>query len=141
MTRFQNSCDMTFAKALVRQNMTSYYEQYNIVWNDEHFDQTWAEFENIQILKDSAKVGFIRLWRKGSVLYIRVLQVSHLHQGFGIGTMAVKHSINIAKSENMKAIKLKVFAGNPAQKLYQRLGFRESMDDGPFIFMELKLDN
>ena len=59
MTRFQNSCDMTFAKALVRQNMTSYYEQYNIVWNDEHFDQTWAEFENIQILKDSAKVGFI----------------------------------------------------------------------------------
>ena len=55
--------------------------------------------------------------------------------------MAVKHSINIAKSENMKSIKLKVFVGNPAQKLYQRLGFRENMDDGPFIFMELKLDN
>ncbi|MDC1340680.1 GNAT family N-acetyltransferase [Oceanospirillaceae bacterium] len=141
MTKFQNSCDMTFAKALVRQNMASYYEQYNIVWNDEHFDQTWAEFENIQILKDSAKVGFIRLWRKRSVLYIRDLQVSHLHQGFGIGTMAVKHSINIAKSENMKSIKLKVFVGNPAQKLYQRLGFRENMHDGPFILMELKLDN
>ncbi|TDO99747.1 GNAT family N-acetyltransferase [Marinomonas balearica] len=139
MITFKKSCDISFAKALVKLNMASYYEQYNIVWSDERFEQSWNEFENIQILKGGAKVGVLRLWIAGDALYIRDLQISKDHQSNGIGTSAVSYSQNIAKLENLKFLKLRVFESNPAKELYKRLGFVESKREGFIISMEQEI--
>lgn len=137
--KFEISDDVMFAKKMVRENMVSYYTQYDIKWNDELFDQSWTEFDNFQIFRDDIKVGVLRLWRELSDLYIRDLQISQTCQNQGIGTSAVEYARVLAESEGLKFLKLRVFESNPAIELYDRLGFVVSQHDGHVISMELEI--
>jgi ribosomal protein S18 acetylase RimI-like enzyme len=139
MIRFEVASDILFAKKMVRENMDSYYEQYGIVWNDELFDKSWTEFDNVQIYKDNIKVGVLSLWKEFSDLYIRDLQISQTYHNQGIGTNAVEYAKGLAKFEELEFLKLRVFETNPAKELYKRLGFKVSKHEGHVISMELEI--
>lgn len=139
MIKFEISDDIMFAKKMVRENMASYYKQYDIKWNDDLFDQSWSEFDNFQIFRGNIKVGVLRLWRELSDLYIRDLQISQTFQNQGIGTNAVEYARTLAESEGIKFVKLRVFESNPAKELYERLGFIVSNHEGHVVSMELEI--
>jgi GNAT superfamily N-acetyltransferase len=54
----------------------------------------------------------------------------------GMGEKLMKSSIQYFRNRGMNRIQLNVFAGNPAKKLYQKLGFKEIS-----TFMELRNRN
>ncbi len=74
--------------------------------------------------------------------------VSQEHRGKGIGTELMHHLIHLAKTNfKIELLHLQVYGGNPAIRLYERLGFTEfgrqnqwiKEDDGSFtarLFME-----
>lgn len=77
--------------------------------------------------------------------------VSPNHRGAGVGTRMLKALFEMAKHDfSIELIHLQVYEGNPAQRLYERVGFREfgrqsrwiKESDGSFtgrIFMEKEL--
>jgi ribosomal protein S18 acetylase RimI-like enzyme len=43
---------------------------------------------------------------------------------YGVGTKLMKYAITYFRNIGILTIQLNVFAGNPARKLYKKLGFR-----------------
>lgn len=77
----------------------------------------------VAVCKDTAKIVGVSLHMEFENLpLITQIAVSPSHQGKGIGSYLLKHSIN-QMSTRYPAIRLYVFDDNPAMKLYEYLGF------------------
>lgn len=82
-----------------------------------------------------------------------VIIVGPEYRGQGIGTVLTKHLIKMAKEKyKMKLLHLEVYHTNPAQRMYERLGFVRYGEHKDFIkeadgtrvskvLMQLKLDD
>jgi len=70
---------------------------------------------------------------------IRLVDVALLtrFRGHGVGTQLVRGVCDRARTANVP-LRLSVHAGNPAQRLYERLGFILTGDDGVYRTMELR---
>jgi ribosomal protein S18 acetylase RimI-like enzyme len=68
---------------------------------------------------------------------IRLIDIALLpeHRGRGLGSRLMRDILAMAKKAG-KAVRIHVEQFNPAQRLYQRLGFRKVQDEGPYYFME-----
>ncbi|EPJ43977.1 MAG: hypothetical protein OFPI_41100 [Osedax symbiont Rs2] len=75
------------------------------------------------ILCEGQEVGLLKAHAGEDCWYIVQVQVGPEFQGRGIGASAVKKIIARACGEK-KDVLLSVIAGNPAQALYSRLGFK-----------------
>ena len=91
-----------------------------------------AEFWVVEL--GSRPVG--RFYVEDGPLGIRVLDITLLPdvRGRGIGTQLLVQVLERARARAC-AVSLQVEAGNPARRLYQRLGFRDVVADGPFVSM------
>ena len=59
------------------------------------------------------------------VAVIHILAVNPDFQGKGIGTMMIRESIELAKQNGKKSVRLDALASNtPAHKIYEALGFQ-----------------
>ena len=82
------------------------------------------------------------------VAVIHILAVSPDFQGKGIGTMMIRESIELAKQNGKKSVRLDALASHtPAHKIYEALGFQyrgkqhlyaENTGWTDFFFFELK---
>lgn len=82
------------------------------------------------------------------VAVIHILAVSPDFQGKGIGTMMIRESLELAKQNGKKSVRLDALASNtPAHKIYEALGFQyrgkqhlyaENTGWTDFFFFELK---
>jgi ribosomal protein S18 acetylase RimI-like enzyme len=113
-------------------------------------EQTWgwddagqrANFEKrlvmcaVSIIEvESRPVGSLWLEQKPDSLYIHDLQVTPLQQGQGIGTAVVEMVIGQGADLGLPVV-LSVLPANPrARDLYERLGFRVTRVEPPFIRM------
>lgn len=68
---------------------------------------------------------------------VRLVDVSLLraHRGRGIGTELLER-LKADASVRRLPVRLNVFDGNPAYRLYRRLGFTEHAIDGPYRQLE-----
>lgn len=115
--------DFAFCEHLSRSNMAGYHAARGIVWDPQRFRASWAEFENLMIMAGDDAAGLLRLLPEGEALGLRDLQVVPSRQGQGIGGWAVRQAQAIALQRGHPRLQLRVYAENPARKLYARLGF------------------
>lgn len=113
--------DVNILDRIHTKNMKGYVEKV-YPWNPKLFrdifvpqDYQVVEFKNIII-------GFIKVIVTEDDIYLGEIQIDSNYQNQGIGTSIIKKIIEEAELNNKK-LWLKVVKGNPAEKLYRRLGF------------------
>ena len=123
--------DFAFCESLSRSNMASYHSARGIAWDPDRFLASWTQFETFVICADDVRAGLLALSVVHGALEIRDLQVAPTHRNHGIGTWAIAQAKSEAASRALEALRLRVYADNPARHLYARLGFKvDSTDDG-----------
>ena len=78
------------------------------------------EYQVIEI--NNVIVGFMKIVSSEAEIYLGEIQITKDFQKQGIGTSLIRSIIQEARANNKK-LWLKSLKGNPAKKLYQRLGF------------------
>lgn len=89
----------------------------------------------IVIERGDERIGVIVVEERSSELWIDHMVIAPSAQGRGIGTALVGWVQHAAASTGA-AVTLSVVDGNPARKLYQRLGFTVTRIEAPRTFME-----
>ncbi|MFM9269074.1 GNAT family N-acetyltransferase [Halomonas elongata] len=135
-SEFRQAMDKDFASQLTRKNMEPYYKELGIVWDQRLFNSNWGEFENYEILVNSAPVGVLRLSHDHLSYYIRDLQVDRRWQCKGLGEKAIEYSVEIARHAEVELLRLRVFCISPAVSLYERMGFKIRKTEDGMHFME-----
>ncbi len=79
--------------------------------------------EYFKIMFENEMVGFIGIKNYKNEIYLYRFFISEKYRNKGIGTVALKQIIDIAKKEN-KDMSLEVIGENIARDLYERLGFK-----------------
>lgn len=125
-------------------------EMAQVAWNDEqksaflsmqfsaqqrHYKSRYPDALHQIILENGSPVG--RVYVDRGIDEIRILDFTILaaHRNRGIGTMLLRDLIGEAESASLPlSIYVEVF--NPSQRLFERLGFSQSSNDGVNILFE-----
>lgn len=82
-------------------------------------------FEHAQIIcEGDRRIGLFKTYREGDVWALAQIQLEPAVQGRGIGATLIRALQEQAAADGMP-VRLNVLHGNPARRLYDRLGFRE----------------
>jgi ribosomal protein S18 acetylase RimI-like enzyme len=84
---------------------------------------------------DGVDIGWLQTATHDDELFIAQLFVDRLFQHRGIGTELVKRLIEEAECAD-QSVRLEVVKINPARRLYERLGFRVTHEDGRKFHMK-----
>jgi ribosomal protein S18 acetylase RimI-like enzyme len=104
-------------------------------WQLAEFEKRFEQYSVSVIEVESCAVGSLWLEQRSDSLYIHDLQVAPPQQGKGIGTAVIERVIEQGVSRGLP-IALSVVPANPrARELYERLGFRVTGVEPPFIRM------
>jgi len=103
----------------------------------QQYDAGYPEADHNIILRDGQPIG--RLFVDDGDREITLVDVALLpeHRNSGIGKYLIQQLITRAADEK-KAVRLHVLKSNPAQRLYQRLGFARVGEDGMYFEMLCK---
>lgn len=122
--RSATAMERSFCEHLTRSNLQPYLAARNMTWEPDRYRASWEQFENLVIVSDDATVGVLRLLEVRPALEIRDLQLEAGFRGRGIGTWAIAQAQAMAVARGLDELRLRVFAENPARRLYARLGFQ-----------------
>jgi ribosomal protein S18 acetylase RimI-like enzyme len=127
--------DFEFVFQLNKANMRGYVEQLR-GWDDEaeradmrrHFQPGAEQI----IVFDGQDIGRLAVTRHPDRIDLRHIELLPQYQRQGIGTAIIQALLREARQAHLPAT-LMVLKLNPAQRLYERLGFRtvEQIDAGP----------
>ncbi len=113
--------DIELLDKIHAENMRNYVEKV-YPWNPQLFRACFIP-ENYQVIEKKRQIlGFIKVVTSKTDIYLAEIQIDRQHQKQGIGTNLIQSIIKQAQSQNKK-LWLKIVKGNPAEKLYARLGF------------------
>jgi len=104
-------------------------------WQRADFEKRFAAYTVSIIEAGSRSVGSLWLEQRPDSLYIHDLEIEPASQGRGIGTAVIEMVIEQGTSRGLPIV-LSVVPANPrAMRLYERLGFRVTCVEPPFIRM------
>lgn len=105
--------------------MTEHLQRAAVPTDDEaHYQRIWLNFEDARIIcEGDASIGLLKLSRTTGEWHLHQIQVLPSHQGKGIGKTVLGVVLDEARHEGIP-VSLSVLHGNPARRLYERLGFR-----------------
>jgi ribosomal protein S18 acetylase RimI-like enzyme len=104
-------------------------------WQRADFEQRFDAYTVSIIEAGSRSVGSLWLEQRPDSLYIHDLEIEPASQGRGIGTAVIEMVIEQGSSRGLPIV-LSVVPANPrAMRLYERLGFRVTCVEPPFIRM------
>ena len=130
--------DREFLYSVYCSNMRDVVEQtwgWDDAWQLAEFGKRCERYSVSVIEVDSRAVGGLWLEQRPDSLYIHELQIASASQGRGIGTAVVRKVIDQGAGCGLP-IALSVVPANPrARSLYERLGFRVTKVEPPFIRM------
>ena len=95
----------------------------------------YADAEFFLILQDGAPAGRIYLQHRHDAILVIDVSLLPAHCGQGIGSAVLAAVFGQAAAAG-KRVQIHVERFNPAQRLYQRLGFRLVEDKGVYLFLE-----
>jgi GNAT superfamily N-acetyltransferase len=132
--------DEDFLFALHRSAMREYVEAtwgWDEGWQRTHFAATYVPERQALIVRvepvpvDIGRISLTQHWRK---IFLRDIELVAEERNRGLGTATIQALLALARAEG-RAVELLVLACNPAQRLYGRLGFRVTANDGARLTM------
>jgi GNAT superfamily N-acetyltransferase len=93
-------------------------------WDTIKFRQYFDPKSTKIIQADGIDIGMLQVQNRPECIYLGDIQIQSEYRNKGIGTSLIESIIRSASIEN-KPVQLRVLRGNPARKLYLRLGFKE----------------
>jgi ribosomal protein S18 acetylase RimI-like enzyme len=99
-----------------------------------HYAQHYPGAQWAVALADDAPAGRLYVWRAEKEIRIMDLTVLPAFRGRGIGTLLLS---SLATDSDASGVPLTIHVerGNPARRLYERLGFVEAEDKGVYLFL------
>jgi GNAT superfamily N-acetyltransferase len=97
--------------------------------------RSYAAANDRIILLDGRPIGRMMVDRNDAGILLRDIALLTEYRNAGIGRRLIQDLMKEAASAG-KPIELHVFASSPAVRLYERLGFRRSGDDGAYLEMK-----
>jgi len=117
--------DYDFLWCLHRATMRLYVEKtwgwdedWQIRYSQEHFDPTTLAI----VESDGVPTGCISVKRGDGAIFLAAIELAPDYQNQGIGRKLIRSLLNEAASRGVP-VELQVLKVNPAQRLYERLGF------------------
>jgi ribosomal protein S18 acetylase RimI-like enzyme len=115
--------DLEWLEPFYESIMRPYFELTN-KWDStkfrEHFDPELTKI----IQADGVDIGMLKVEERENCIYLGDIQIHQAYRSKGIGKNLIKTVIRSAAIAQ-KLVRLSVLKGNPAKKLYLRLGFEE----------------
>lgn len=111
-------------------------------WNEEdQYKKTVNELKrNIDCMNvihaDNTAVGVTTFSEEDNVYCVGLTMIHPDYQNKGIGSAVIRDYINFAEKKNKRII-IKTYKDNPAQNLYNRLGFKVYDKDNSHIYLEI----
>jgi ribosomal protein S18 acetylase RimI-like enzyme len=128
--------DLDILDRIHRENMKGYVEKV-YPWNSTLFRERFIA-KDYQIIEIKERIiGFIKVVIYDNEIYLGEIQINSNDRNKGIGTSLIKSLIQQAQLNSNK-LSLKVVKGNPAERLYKRLGFTVIEESHTHKKMELK---
>ena len=91
-------------------------------WDQGKFRESFSP-EDTQIIQfNNQDIGMLKVEQRDEYIYLGDIQIKREFQRRGIGSQIINDLIQKSNSKALP-IRLRVLKGNPAMKLYQRLGF------------------
>jgi ribosomal protein S18 acetylase RimI-like enzyme len=117
--------DLPFLLNLRRLTMTGHLQRAGMPIDDETHDRRIrAHFDDAMIVcNDDEAIGLLKVTRATDEWHVHQIQILPAHQGRGIGE-AVLNALLADAARAHVPVSLSVLHGNPARRLYERLGFR-----------------
>jgi ribosomal protein S18 acetylase RimI-like enzyme len=106
-------------------------------WQRQHFAGQYKASANVVIVRsgtaasDVGRVSLTRHWRK---IFLRDIELIASERNRGIGSSVIAAVLSLAHGSG-RHVELLVLKCNPAQRLYDRLGFHVIGDDGARLRM------
>lgn len=129
----------TFARDLTRRAMLPYYQQFDLLWVEEAFDEAWGWREQWLVQEGDDVLGFCSLSQDRQALFIRELHLLPAHRNRGVGGWVLAQLARWAVQRRLPLLRLMVFSSNPARQLYRRCGFIEMGQDDCFVRMQRRM--
>ncbi|MBN3817218.1 GNAT family N-acetyltransferase [Paraburkholderia sp. Se-20369] len=122
--RAATPADVPFLLSLRKLTMTEHLQRAAMPTDDDaHYQRISANFEDASIVCDGeVRIGLLKLSRTGGEWHLHQIQILPDRQGHGIGEIILRRVLDEATHEGA-AVSLSVLHGNPARRLYERLGF------------------
>ena len=123
--------DEAFLLALRHQTMTELLNRVGEpVTPEAHRERMRHRFGDIRIvLLDGEAIGMVKAYRESDAWILHQVQILPSRQGSGVGRWVVEGVIADATEAGLP-VRLSVLDGNPARRLYERLGFQAVGRDG-----------
>ncbi|MDN7698604.1 GNAT family N-acetyltransferase [Burkholderia semiarida] len=117
--------DLAFLLTLRRLTMTEHLQRVGAPTDDEAHDRRIrANFDDAMIVCEGADaIGLLKVTRAAGDWHVHQIQILPACQGRGIGAAVLNALLTDAARERV-SVSLSVLHGNPARRLYERLGFR-----------------
>ena len=127
--------DEPFLMRLRRLTMDEHIERVGKVADDAaHRARVLVNFEAAKIVcLDGEPIGLLKDYRAENEWMLVQIQLLPEHQGKGFGEQLIRTVLAQAEAAGLP-VALSVLRGNPARRLYERLGFREAEADGGDAF-------
>ena len=131
--------DVPFLLELRRQTMTEHQIAAGLVPSEaERRERVLVRYEHAEILQQGGNpVGLWKVTRDGRDWDLIQIQLVPELQGQGLGRQLIEALIAEATAAGA-SIQLNVLKGNPARRLYERLGFRALKDEDHFTTMRFE---
>lgn len=122
--RIASPSDEPFLLQLRKLTMTEHLERASVSTDDEtHYQRIRSNFEDAKVICEAdERIGLLKLTRTSDEWHLHQIQVLPSHQGRGIGQSVLRTILADAKHAGV-SVSLSVLHGNPARRLYERLGF------------------
>ena len=117
--------DAEFLYQLLKTTMRDYVEQlwgWDEEWQRTYFDMRFDPAKNQIVVLNDRDVGVISTERREEAVHVSGFYILPEYQGQGIGTKVLQALLADTFRDGLP-VTLGVLRGNPAQRLYERLGF------------------
>lgn len=121
--------DELFLLELRKLTMTEHLERVGEPTDDEtHYRRIRARYGDANIIcQGAARIGLLKVRRDADEWVLVQFQVLPSYQGQGIGKRVVRALLEQAR-QAQRPVRLSVLKGNPARRLYERLGFQPTSE-------------
>ncbi|MBN3838073.1 GNAT family N-acetyltransferase [Burkholderia sp. Ac-20349] len=124
-----SAADLPFLLNLRRLTMTEHLQRAGMPTDDEAHDRRIrANFDDAMIVCEGDEaIGLLKVTRATDEWHVHQIQILPAHQGRGIGEAVLNALLNDAAHAHVP-VSLSVLHGNPARRLYERLGFHSESE-------------